>query len=185
MSLSASDSQLMEQLRFSAETVCSTFHVPGFKIGIGPPPTYTNIEALNQGYYSDCLQNLIESLELCLDEGLELKKSAEGLRYGTEFDLHDLLRMDTATKATAAQTAIGSGAMSPNEARFRFFDLGPVDGGDTPYMQEQNWPLRQLSSRPLPIRPPTAPAPLPPAPEPSTKATAAFFGAELQRRVAA
>ena len=41
-------------------------------VGIGPPPPYANIEPLLQQYYAQALQSLIENLELCLDEGLEL-----------------------------------------------------------------------------------------------------------------
>jgi len=37
-----------------------------------------------------------------------------------------------------------------------------VQGGESPYIQEQNWPLRLLSQRELPAREPTAPAPMPP-----------------------
>ena len=84
------DAQLVEQLRMTAETVCSAFHVPAHMVGVGAAPTYNNIEALNQEYYSQCLQAHIESIELLLDEGLELPKP-----YGTEFDLDGLLRMDT------------------------------------------------------------------------------------------
>ena len=109
IAMTAADAQLIEQLRFTAETVASAFGVPLYMIGVGPPPTYNNIEALNQQYYSQCLQSLIENIELLLDEGLELPKP-----YGTEFDLDDLLRMDTATKVKAAADAVGSGTMAPN-----------------------------------------------------------------------
>jgi Phage portal protein len=85
--------------------------VPAHLVGIGQPPTYNNIEALNQQYYSQCLQSLIESIELLLDEGLELPKP-----LGTEFELDGLLRMDTKTKTEAARQAIQSG-VSPNEIR--------------------------------------------------------------------
>jgi HK97 family phage portal protein len=142
MTINAHDSQLIEQLKWTAETVCSCFHVPPYMIGVGPTPTYNNIEALNQQYYSQCLQTLIESLEICLDEGLELPKP-----YGTEFDLDDLLRMDTATRVKAAADAIGSGAVAPNEARRRWLDLGPVTGGQTPYLQQQNYSLEALNKR--------------------------------------
>jgi hypothetical protein len=73
--------------------------------------------------------------------------------------------MDTATRIKVAQDAISGGA-SPNEARKRWLDLGPVDGGETPYLQEQNWPIKLLADRELPSqRPPTPPAPMPqPAP---------------------
>ncbi|EPN31499.1 HK97 family phage portal protein, partial [Pseudomonas syringae pv. actinidiae ICMP 19096] len=102
MAISAADSQLIEQLRWSAETVCSAFHVPGYKVGVGAQPNNASAEISNQIYYSDCLQSLIEAAELCLDEGLELPGA-----YGTEFDLDGLLRMDTATLYKANNDAVG------------------------------------------------------------------------------
>ncbi|EPM68606.1 HK97 family phage portal protein, partial [Pseudomonas syringae pv. actinidiae ICMP 18804] len=120
MAISAADSQLIEQLRWSAETVCSAFHVPGYKVGVGAQPNNASAEISNQIYYSDCLQSLIEAAELCLDEGLELPGA-----YGTEFDLDGLLRMDTATLYKANNDAVGGGWMKPNEARRRA-GLAPV-----------------------------------------------------------
>jgi len=69
--------------------------------------------------------------------------------------------MDTATKTKAAADAIGAGAMSPDEARERYFGLGPVEGGDTPYMQQQMFSLKALAQRDAqdPFSKPT-PAPL-------------------------
>jgi len=46
----------------------------------------------------------------------------------------------------ATSQAIGAGFMSPNEARAKF-DLKPVDGGDTPYLQQQNYSLAALNRR--------------------------------------
>jgi len=140
--MSAVDADLIEQLRWTAENVCMAFKVPAYMINAGTPPAYNNIEALNQQYYSQCLQVLIESIELRCDEGLELPKP-----YGTEFDIDALLRMDTTSRMVAAEKFVGSGAGSPNEARKRFFDLPPVEGGDTPYLQEQNFSLSALSKR--------------------------------------
>jgi hypothetical protein len=37
--------------------------------------------------------------------------------------------------------------MSPDEARERYFGLGPVEGGDTPYMQQQMFSLKALAQR--------------------------------------
>jgi HK97 family phage portal protein len=141
MAATAVDSQLVEQLRWSAEVVCSTFHVPPFKIGIGNMPTFQNAEILNQIYYDDCLQSLIESMELCLDEGLGL-----GLTTGTELDLEGLMRMDTATQARVEGDLVKAGIKSPNESRARF-DLKPVKGGDSPYLQQQNFSLEALAKR--------------------------------------
>jgi hypothetical protein len=115
-------------------------------------------------YYTQALQIHIEAIEILLDEALGLGPGF-GNSYGCEFELDTLLRMDTKTKTEAARQAIQSG-MSPNEIRKKYFDLGPVDGGETPYLQEQQWPLRHLADRPLPSkRPVTEPEPIPPAPD--------------------
>lgn len=188
MMMTATDAQLLEQLKWTAETVVSVFHVPAYKVGVAPAPTYNNIEALNQAYYSDCLQVLLEAIENLLDEGLELDEP-----LGTEFDLDGLLRMDTASKVKAAADAIGSGGMSPNEARKRYFDLGPVVGGEAPYLQQQQFSLSALAERDRdkPFSKPEAPAPAIPASEGSAdgndaddggEAARAFYASELLRR---
>lgn len=142
MAVNAVDAQLIDQLKWTGETVCSCFHVPAYMVGIGPPPPYANIEPLVQQYYNQCLQSLMTSLEVCLDEGLELPKP-----YGTEFDVNDLIWMDSATRTKAAGDSIGSGGMAPDEARKRFFNLGRVPGGDTPYLQQQYYSLAALAER--------------------------------------
>jgi HK97 family phage portal protein len=139
--MTAADSQLIEQLKWTAEDVCRAFGVPGYKIGVGQMPTYNNIAALDKAYYSDTLQELIECVELLLDEGLELPA-----RYGTEFDLDQLLRMDAPSRFDSYEKAIKAGWKSPNEVR-ALEDLEPVKGGEEPIMQQQNWPLSVLAQR--------------------------------------
>lgn len=141
MSMNSVDAQLIEQLKWSAETICACFGVPPYMVGVGAAPSYNNIEALGQQYYSQCVQIHIEGIELCLDDGLELK---DGL--GTEFDLDDLLRMDTSTLVKAEGDAVKAGIKTPNEARKRL-NLGPVTGGNTPYLQQQNFSLAALDKR--------------------------------------
>jgi ABC-type dipeptide/oligopeptide/nickel transport system ATPase subunit len=135
----------MEQLKWTDEAVCRAFHVPAFKIGVGQMPTYQNGETLNQIYYSDCLQSHIEQYEAALDEGLNLLEKTEGRMLGVELDLDGLLRMDSATQVTTMVEGL-KGLYSPNEAR-RKVDLPPVEGGDTPYLQQQNYSLEALGKR--------------------------------------
>lgn len=144
IAMNAEDSQLIEQLKWTAEMVCSCFHVPPFMIGVGQMPAYNNIEALYQAYYSQCLQTLIESLELSLDEGLGLVTPSQSL--GVELDLRGLLRMDTASRYEAHNKGVQGGWLKPNEARLEE-DMEPVVGGDTPYMQQQNYSLSELNIR--------------------------------------
>jgi HK97 family phage portal protein len=171
MTMDFVDAQLMEQLGISAKMVCSSFGVPPHMVQVGDPPSYTNIEALNQQYYTQTLQKHFEAIELALDEGLGLTEVA-GKTYGTWFDLDDLLRMDTATLVDSEAKAVGAGIKSPNEARMRL-NLGPTAGGKGPYLQQQNYSLEALAKRDAqadpfaPAKPPEPPpAPEPPAPAP-------------------
>lgn len=140
MTIPAADSQLIEQLRWTVEDVARCFHVPLHKLGMGQP-TLNNIGALNQDYYTQTLQTLIESVELLLDEGLALPSG-----MGTELDLEGLLRMDPLSIATANEQGVRAGIVAPNEARLKL-NLPPVDGGDTPYLQQQNFALSALAAR--------------------------------------
>jgi HK97 family phage portal protein len=143
MTVNAVDAQLIEQLKWSAEVVCSAFHVPAYKVGVGTPPSYNNIEALDQQYYSQCLQSLFECIELCLDEGLGLTE-VTGKSYGTEFDLDDLLRMDSKTMAETEDKL--KNIKKPNESRKRL-NLPPVPGGNSVYRQQQDFSLEALAKR--------------------------------------
>jgi HK97 family phage portal protein len=156
MAVTAEQSQLVEQLRMTDEDIAKCFHMPRHKVGIGPDPTYNNIESLNKQYYSDCLQKHIEKLEIKLDEGLELV-SVPGRTLGVEMDRAGLFEMDSNAKADAATKAIAAG-MTVDEVRVRYHDLGPVPGGDQVYLQKQNWPLALLGSDSKPDEPP-APEP--------------------------
>lgn len=161
LTMTAVDAQLVEQAKLSDAAICAAFHVPGHKVGIGALPTHDNIEALDQQYYSQCLQVLIESVEAHLDEGLRLPRD-----YRVEFDLEDLLRMDSARKVEAVEKMVGAGVLAPDEAR-RKFNLGPVKGGASPYMQQQNYSLAALAERDAmnPLAAPAAPIAVEPPPD--------------------
>ena len=139
--VNAVDAQLIEQLKWTAEDVARAFRVPAFMVGAGAPPPGLTVESLVQLYYSQVLQSAIESIERALDAGLELP---DELR--TEFDLEALLRMDSASRYKAYADAVGGGWMTPNEAR-RKEGLAPVAGGDSCYLQQQNFSLEALAKR--------------------------------------
>ena len=145
MSVTAEDSQLIEQLKWTGADICTAFHVPAYKVGVGNPPSFNNVEALDQQYYSQCLQFHIESLELVIDEGLGLAPGRiDGRQFGVEFDLDDLLRMDTSTLIKAEKDS--AGIKKINESRKRL-NLPPVIGGDTVYLQHQDYGLEALAKR--------------------------------------
>ena len=162
-SVTAEDAQLIEQLQWTAFDVCRAFGVPPYKIGVGPMPSYNNIEALNQSYYAEALQELIECIELLLDEGLELPQT-KNTYFETQFNLDGLLRMDSATFSKILAEQAGAGILSPDEGRARI-GLEPVPGGKFPYLQQQNFSLEALAKRDQQENPfGTAPAAAPTAP---------------------
>lgn len=157
MASKATDAQLIEQLKWTAEVVCSVYHVPPYKIGVGALPSYNNVQALNTEYYSQCLQKHIEDMELCLDEGLGM----DGVMIGTEFDIDGLLRMDSVTQMEVLDK--GKNTFTPNEARLRV-NLPPKTGGDAVYRQQQDYSIEALAKRDAQEDPFGTAAPAPAAP---------------------
>lgn len=160
MILSAEDSQTIEQLKWTVDDVGRCFHYPPWKMGGSLPPYSSGPEALTLMYYTDCLQPLIELVELCLDEGLELPPGQH-----TELDLDNLLRMDTASLYESNNKA--SDWMKINEQRYRA-NLAPLAvGGDTVWRQEQDHSVEALAARdakPDPFGAATPPKPAAPPP---------------------
>lgn len=169
MVMTAVDAEVINQLKFSDEKICSVFHVPAYKVGVGQAPTYNNIGALQQDYYDTCLQSLIESMELCLDQGLALPDD-----IGLELDLEGLLRMDRAAQIASLGEGVKNSLLAPNEGRKKL-GLKRVQGGDSPLAQQQNYSLAALAKRdaqddpfgkaspapaPAALSAPLAPAPL-------------------------
>ncbi len=178
ITLSATDAQLIEQFKWSAEIICSVFHVPPYKIGVGPMPTNNNVQALNVEYYSQCLQVLIEAAELCQDEalGIGIGAKKDGQTFGTEFDTDNLLRMDTVTQMEALDKS--KGIMTPNEQRKKL-DLKKVKGGNSPFLQQQNFSLEALAKRDA-QEDPFATSKAPAGPTPAETAAANDNATELQ-----
>lgn len=141
VTMSAVDAETVQQSKLSAEMCCSAFHVPAYKVGVGEMPSYDNIESLEQQYYAQCLQVLIESIEVLLDEALDL----EGNR-GVELDISSLLRMDSERRMKTLGEGVKNTILTPNEARKKE-NLPPVEGGDALYLQQQNYSLPALARR--------------------------------------
>ena len=166
----AADSELNAQRDSTVATIAGCFGVPISYVDSSQQPPYANSEATQMQYLSQCLQVHMTSIETSLDEGLDLPAP-----YGTEFDIDALIWMDTATKTKAAADAIGAGAMTPNEARFKYFGLGPVPGGDSCYLQQQMFSLEALAVRDA-ADPFAKPEPAPAAAAPTEEQVAATIG---------
>lgn len=156
--MSAVDAQIIDQLKWGDEKICATLHVPGYMAGVGPLPSFNNVEALTVVYYGQCLQILVESLELCYTEGVIEDETSS---YAVELDLEGLDRFDSLAKTERLAKGIQGGLLKPDEGR-RALNRGKVPGGNNVFMQEQNWPLDTLAAREVPVK--GAPAPAAPGP---------------------
>jgi HK97 family phage portal protein len=160
----AVDSQVIEILKWTDAQIAMCYHMPLFKVG-GDMPPYNSVDAVNQIYYSDCLQGHITPFEQVFSEGMELPKDT-----AIKLDLADLNRMDGATTMDIATKGVQGSVFTIDEAR-RYFDLPKIKGGDTVYMQHQDYSIAVLADRDAQGAAgagltPQAPAPAPSEPEP-------------------
>lgn len=142
ISIAAADAQLIEQHKMSVEVCCSAFNMPPYKIGFGSIPQGLKIEDVNLLYYGDCLQSPVEAIENLLDDSLGLKE----MGYEVFLDVESLIRMDSSSKMDYYTKGVKGGIIAPNEARIKF-NLKPVVGGWSVYLQQQNFSLEALAKR--------------------------------------
>jgi HK97 family phage portal protein len=190
LAMKAVDAQLVEQLGSAGKIVTTALNVPAYMVGVGDPPAYNNVQALNQQYYSQCLQKLFEAIEELLDEALGLRY-VQNHKYGAEFEIDDLLRMDTAPLIESEVKAVRGSVKAPNEARKRL-NLKPVEGGDSPLAQHQDYSLAALAKRDAKDDPfaaaasPAAKAPSPAnddIPDDEREAAASLFAWEMKSKL--
>lgn len=173
LSPTALDTQVVEQLKWTGETIAATFHVPAYKLNIGAAPAVSGAQ-LDTEYYKQCLQRLIEDFETCMDEGLGLDTpvGTPARQLGVDLDLSGLLRMDQKAQMETLKAGIDASVYTINNARATV-DLKPLTGGDTVYMQQQDFPLDQVRDNKLPSNAP-APAPAPALPTPADQSAKSF-----------
>lgn len=166
MTISAADSEMVSQLRWTIEDIARVYRVPQYMVGEMSKATYRNSEQMSRDYFRQCLAYHIRAFEQCFTK-------AFGMAPGTEvvFDLSDMFRMEADVRFANHQISLNSGFKSINEVRWDE-DMPPVPGGDEPRVQMQYVPLSQANvpppaSTPAPAPPPPAaePAPSPPAPK--------------------
>ena len=185
--VNATDAQVVEQLKWTAEQVCSVFHMPLYKVNLAQPTT-ANVAALNQEYYNSCLHPLVVAAQ----ELLWTAMFGGMMNRAVRFDISSLMMMDPNSQMDYYDKGTKMGVFEPDYVR-RNLGLGPVEGGDTPYLQQQQYSLRALAVRdqqlingtvappaPTPIAAPAEPAPA----EITTQTRAALYETLLRKELA-
>lgn len=142
MSMTALDSQLIEQLKLTAEIVCALFKVNPYLAGISDKRPQETVEGIYLEYLQKTLQFHIESMEAVIDDSQNL----DGVNESIDLDTSNLLRMDTLNRYKSHSEGLKAAFKTINEVRAEE-GLDPVKGGNTPYLQQQNYSLEALAKR--------------------------------------
>jgi HK97 family phage portal protein len=118
----------------------------------------SNIEEQEIAFVRDCLLPWCRRLEMEADIKL-FGRTNRGRRF-TRLNLDALLRGNSQTQTTTVMQKVTGGVLTINEGR-EYFDLNPIDGGDTPLVQGAMVPLERVLEEPEPPPPPAPPAPPP------------------------
>lgn len=141
LGMTAADSQLIDQLRFTIEDVARVYRVPPFLLGDMAKASYRNAEQMMRAYYAQTLSSYINSLEDRINAFFDLARYSEGV----EMDAESLLRTDFEARINGYSRAILGGIMTPNEVRLRE-GLNPLPGGDVLLTQVQMVPLSMVAT---------------------------------------
>lgn len=144
LSLSATDAQLIEALKFSVEDIARAYRTPLPLIGVLDQSSYNNVHNLLGFWKASGLGFVIEHIEQALAVLFDLPANER-----VELDTDNLLRTDLVSRIDAVTRGITGGLYSPNEAR-KSEGLPKVEGGDMPRVQQQMVPLDYEEPKQLP-----------------------------------
>jgi HK97 family phage portal protein len=125
------DQMFVERLQHSVEDICRWFRMPPHKVQHLLRATFSNIDAQNLEYITDCLRTYVAIWEQEIVR--KLIPQAQRRELFAEFDLRDLMRGDNAAR-TAYYTAMWNiGSFSQNDIRERENE-NPIPNGDHYYL---------------------------------------------------
>lgn len=134
ITVSASDSQLLETRHFNVEEIARFYGISPTLLGDLTKSSYATFEATSLDFLTNCLQPRLVNIEQELNRKLLLKREKQDLKMHFAFETEDLLRCTKTEMAQYYRDMINNGVMSVNEVR-RKLDFEPVEGGDEHYIQ--------------------------------------------------
>jgi HK97 family phage portal protein len=171
MAISSTDSQLADLLKLSDQALANVFRVPLQILGIGNN-AFSSTESLMQFWLASGLGFALNHIEEAFGNAFLLKGQPD--EY-LEYDTSALQRSSFKERVEAWATGTKGGVFARNEARADF-ERKPVEGGDEPWVQQQDVPLSvafdNAKNPPPAPKPAPAPAVSDPAAEPIDPASA-------------
>lgn len=143
VNISPRDAELILNRRFNVEEICRWLGVPPIIIGHaadGQTMWGTGVSAIMQAWLNLSLRSTLKRIEQAVQK--RIMTPAERMRFSVKFNYEDLLRSDTAARATFYRSLLDAGVMTINEVR-KLEGLPPVEGGDQNRTQMQNVPITE------------------------------------------
>jgi len=139
LTLTAADSQLIEQYNMTIHDIAMVYRVPLYMLGDLTKATFNNVEALQKAFQAGSLGFYTEHIEAALDVFFDLNT-----KQYLEFDMErGIVKTEFETRMTALTKGVQGGLMTINEGR-AYENRPPVIGGDQTFLQRQNWPIDKL-----------------------------------------
>jgi HK97 family phage portal protein len=140
ISISPKDSQLLESREFNIINIAQFFGVPPEKLFDMSHAKAGSEESSQISFYNSTLLGYIEKIELEF-----FRKIYEKVLFSQrelEFDIENLMRLDSVASATYYSTMFGLGAFTTNEIREKINARNPVKGGNESFISTN---LQKLS----------------------------------------
>lgn len=132
ISISPSDSQLLESRQFNVVDICRFFSVSPVKAFDLSKSSYSTVEATQLQYLTDTALAVITKIEQEINRKIFLP--SERGKVVAEFDTSAILRTDKSAQATYWKELFNIGAATPNEVR-RESNLRRMENGDKAFVQ--------------------------------------------------
>lgn len=133
--------QVSQQMNYLNNEICRVFGVPPAMVGIEGQQTYNNVEQQAISFAKHCIVPMCSKLQQ--EMNIKLLAPDERGRLYTKFNLSDMLRGDSATRASYYDTLVKSGIMSINEVR-EAEDMNPIEGGSNHLVQVNQISLNSI-----------------------------------------
>jgi len=139
MSLSAADSQLIEQYAMTKKDIAIVYRVPLYMVGEGDTQ-FRTAEASQRDFVTRALGFYLEHIEASLDSFFGFDGRTEMLEFDVE---RGIMRPEYNARIEGLTKGVQGGIFSPNEARSTE-NLVAKEAGDNLFMQRQNVPISML-----------------------------------------
>lgn len=140
ISISPKDAKYLESSKLNNETICRFFGVSPALVGV-TDTKYTTQEQMQLEYLTNCIQPIIEKIEVEFFRKLYLKPDWN--QKELKFDTSNFLRLDSVAQASYFKTLVEIGAMSINEVRSAINANYPAPNGNKHWISTN---LQQLDN---------------------------------------